>query len=184
MSPARSNILGGVFGLERKHFELLYEAELATATTTWNITGFDGDNEEQYIILGDIQNDSGLLTAYRLRFNADGANNYDFQLLMASNAVITASRANVDGYIIGAANVGQKDNFVGFIVSGKSGVRRTGTVIQGREISATQITSVVVTANQWRNSADPITQMNLHSTQVDGIGVGTRIQIFGLKDLI
>lgn len=150
--------------------------ELATAVTSYDITGLSGDTDVEYQLIMRAVNDSAS-SSYRYRLNNDTATNYGYQYITANGTEKTAARGTfntLSSTWIAGNTIGQIE-FAKIHIFAKSGKERTVISQTSEGNSGTGVSIVSKVAQVWNNTVDELTSINLFATATDGFGVGSRI---------
>lgn len=169
--------VGHIDGLIDNLWEVAYDSgELAEAVTSLTISNLLGNTDQEYELI--IRGRSGANnTLLGLRFNGDTGNNYGTQGLVGYDSTFAAFRDTGIAYIELSSAVLTSGNlyFGRFHIFAKSGYLRTVIGKVSEDIATTTITRIGTYGGVWSNTADEITSLTIHSTQANGLGIGTRI---------
>ncbi len=147
------------------------------ARTVINITGLDGDTDEEYEL---IMRGIGGNEATRLRFNNDSGSNYGEQNLKGTDSTVGAGRGTANtsillfNYNLGVGNAG----LVKATMYTKSGYVRTVLLNDVSNITGTTVSRINIAGSSWSNTADNITTMVIYNDAANGLGVGTNIELY------
>ena len=147
------------------------------ARTVVNITGLDGDTDEEYEL---IMRGVGGNEATRLRFNNDSGSNYGEQNLKGTDSTVGAGRGTANtsillfNYNLGVGNAG----LVKATMYTKSGYVRTVLLNDVSNITGTTVSRINIAGSSWSNTADNITTMVIYNDAANGLGVGTNIELY------
>lgn len=172
--------------MENKSWRLVSETDVGAATNQVDITGLNGDSDFEYQIRVKII--SGANGGYyALQPNADSTGaNYNLKGWSGNahndNVVISTTALPVAGIYCGYTNaVGQQSISENSVFS-KTGNSRVFFTHRANAISTTAITdSIGTTYTVWNNSANNITSFRLISQNINGIGVGSHIEIWARR---
>ncbi len=148
--------------------------ELAVDTTTYSITGLDGDTDIEYqLIVRYVQpGDVNLL----LNFNGDTGANYGKQFMYGRDTATAAIRFTGQGNIRITQSVSGASGYLAFSNShifAKSGKERTLLNHNAASITGTTIYNVEKSASVWNNTADNLVSMQFSQGSGD-IKAGSR----------
>lgn len=161
-------------------WELIKDITVAADATQVDITGLDGDEDEQYQMVVVIDNpDAVLASDMKLRFNGDSGANYNRQSSTwdgggAPGANRATSQTEIDlAWSISATFRG----IMSFMISASKGDGRWRT-LQGHNYSGSAAPIGHTAFGEWENAVDNITELSLFSANADTIGAGSRIWLF------
>jgi len=151
------------------------------AITSLAITGLDGDTDEEYMLVCRFVAGAAP-SQFLLRPNNDSGSNYGKQYLEASVSNAAAYRWTGAAFMeVGYAQASGNLSFSNTKLCSKSGYLRTVVSKVARTISGTTITEMILWSQDWNNTANNITSLNISSDQSNGIGVGTHILLFAKR---
>jgi hypothetical protein len=161
---------------------LVHEKDFTTAAQTYTVTGLDGNTDVQYQIYTRIRNQSGSSTDLYLRPNGDTGSNYGFQLIAGNNTTPAASRStSFTGMLLAnsilAGQIGQTTNTCYM----KTGFERSCISTGVGGISGTTMFQTDVDASVWNNTSSNVTSLDFYSSQTNGIGVGSHIEVWARR---
>ena len=160
-------------------FQVVYNSGiLANDTTSIEITGLDGNVDEQYELLIYLKNgNASTATDIGLVFQNDTGSNYGHTYLYAadssqssgSSTTLTYARLNATGLDAGYTA------FLKSTICAKSGFERIIETIYANDINGTSVGSVGRSTAIWSNTSTNITNLTVKASTTDGIGAGSRI---------
>ena len=172
--------------MENKSWRLVSETDVGGATNQVDITGLNGDSDFEYQIR--IKIISGANGGYyTLQPNADSAGgNYALKGWSGNahndNVVISTTALAVPGIYVGFTNAVSQQTLSETSVFSKGGNSRVFLTQRANAISATNVTdSIGTTYTVWNNSGSNITSFRLVSQNINGIGVGSHIEIWARR---
>lgn len=172
--------------MENKSWRLISETDVGASTNQVDITGLNGDSDFQYQIrLKIISGASG--GYYALQPNADGAGgNYAIKYWGGNahndNVVISTTAPPTAGVYLGFTNAPGQQTVSETAVFSKSGTARVFITQRANAISSTAVTDSIGTGyTVWGNTAGNITSFRLISQNINGIGVGSHIEIWARR---
>lgn len=168
----RTGDLDGI--IQGGEFQKVYDSgDLAAAATSITITGLNGNNEKEYVLISKDISGGGEL---RMHFNNDTGNNYGYQEIYGiSGSAYAYQDTSENGVIINSP--GATSGRIGFGIHkiyAKSGYRRTVISKQAEEIYGTTVNACSMFGYVWNNTSDNITSIVLTSVATNGIGIGSR----------
>jgi hypothetical protein len=166
--------------LKADTFVRVYTNTLTSAATSVTISSLLGNTDEIYIIRAKFVNNAAGAATYAVHPNNDTGTNYGYQYIAGVDTAITAARSTSTGLTIGYNDATNKVCYSECTIYAKSGYVRTAIVHTGRSITGTTITDLYGLGESWNNSADEITSLVIDSSSADGLGIGTRIDIYKL----
>lgn len=149
--------------------------EYGVAQTSITISGLDGDTDEEYLLITRLKSDYVGSVAYYLRPNNDSGSNYGYQLIYGENTTIGAARGTSNNMELGATDATNILSFSKHLIYAKSGYVRTALLEMSAKISGTTVSVVELSGQSWNNTVDNITSLVILSSQINGLGVGSRI---------
>lgn len=169
----------------QKAMRLIYENDITSATTSVNITGLDGNSDIDYEIrVRFVSGSAAGAIDYYFQPNSDSSSsNYRERNIWMDNAnAPTNSTANTAPglYLCGG------NNALGGVCQGKntffakSGFRRTSlnqSIIFNSDASWSSWNRHGI----WTDTGNNITSMNISTTQTNGIGAGSRIEVWARR---
>ncbi|MBP6740182.1 MAG: hypothetical protein KA146_09325 [Leptospiraceae bacterium] len=169
----------------QKAMRLIYENDITSATTSVNITGLDGNIDVEYEIKVRMVSGSAAGTIdYYFQPNSDSnTGNYRERNIYADNATApTASAANTNPglYICGGYNASGAICHGKTLLYAKSGFMRSSlnqsiVFISNASWSSWNRHSI------WTDTGNNITSLNMTSSQTNGIGAGSRIEVWARR---
>lgn len=174
---------GTIDGKVDQLWQVVYDSgELGAAATTINVTGLEGDTDEEYYIITRFINAYAGVCSVQLKINNNSDNIYGRQIIAATGASINPSRSVTNlGFGVGAADDGEC-SFSYALLKAKSGYGRTFHELRAYLIDGTDVNDLITQGAVWDNTVDEITSLNFNATETDGFGVGTRIIILKKVD--
>ncbi len=163
-------------------WQKVYETTISSAVTTLNISGLAGDTDEIYLLKCKFVNDNDSVDtcSYSCFLNNDTtAANYGVQNLVGSGSDALAARntSYSQGFGLSALNT-EEVGIAKIIIYAKSGYVRIGICDRVDGIVGTFISSICIRGYAWNNTADNITSINLVASLTNGIGVGSKIELY------
>ena len=158
-------------------WELIKEVDVLVATTQVDLTGLDGDVDELYRLLVQILKVVASVGTIKLRLNNDSGANYDEQLIEVSGLTHPGGRSSgvTEMRLGGSTGIVTTIN-TDVILAVKSGAFRVAVAEYGGTEGPG--ISLDVQANDWTNTVDNITEMNIFTGVANDIGVGSRVLLF------
>ena len=160
----------------------IYENILSSATTSITISSLDGDTDEEYLIITRFVSGYDGVTNFYIYFNNDSTTtNYGYQTLQGVGPGVSASRdTDLCPWLGRADSLGNISMGEMFIYT-KSGFVRTVLDKFIRDVSGTTVTNIILLGFSWNNTVDNITSLVIASSQTDGIGIGSSIELYKKK---
>lgn len=160
--------------------------ELESATNSIEITGLDGDTDEEYIFLMRLRNDDTTADVlYEGRFNSDSGNNYGDQRMRAYGSTLAAaSNTGLDAMVFGYSGDADNNDRMTFGIYHlfiKTGNKRLVISQFGRELGANVATEVQGRAFVWNNTLDNLTSIQLIADQTNGLAQDSHIELWKLN---
>lgn len=157
----------------------IYSATLTEAATSLTISGLNGDIAKEFKLEARIVNGYDGAAFFLVRpNNVSTASNYGYQQLVGLNDTYEAARGTYAAYYIGYAGALNNLSQGSLIIQATSGYVRTAINEYARTITGTTVTAIVVSGQSWNNTADNITQFNIISDQISGLGIGSQITLW------
>ncbi|MDX1957817.1 MAG: hypothetical protein SFU98_04550 [Leptospiraceae bacterium] len=169
----------------QKAMRLIYENDITAPTTSVNITGLDGDSDVIYEIYFRIVG-AGSVADMNLRPNADSTTSYNCRnMYNQSNSGTTAHFYNDahTGFFLTSAGGGSLNGATAsgrFTLYAKTGNFRTWNGYSGKAIS----TSDYMMNHYfcwYTNTSTNITSLQITGNTANGIGAGSRIEIWSKR---
>ena len=150
-------------------------------TSNSNIYNYclNGDTDVEYMLK--IKQVGGAAGSWnKLTFNSDTGANYGYQCLRGENTTIGANRATTSAVIIGSHNAfaaGEIGLFE-YLIYAKSGFVRTVLSKSAVGIATTTVNELNMIGQSWNNTVDNLTDIKVDGDAVNGLGIGTQIELF------
>ena len=164
-------------------WERIYDSTLSSAATSVTISDLEGDTDCLYrLVTRGISGYAG--SAFiQIQPNADATtSNYGYQSLRGDSTTASAARATTyDGILCGYSTAITRLFFSDVLLYAKSGYERTALSNIVNNITGTTVSQINLTGGVWDNTADEITSLRLISSQADGLGIGTHIELYRLN---
>jgi hypothetical protein len=159
--------------------QLVHEKQFEANATDYDVTNLDGDVDMEYFIIVKIVNQSGGAANYSIRLNNDSGTNYGFNEIHGSGGSAGSSEGTGQTALgIGkSSNDGRRSFFQGWMYA-KSGDLRYLSGVHTRDINGDDIDEVRTEVGTWVNTTDKITSLRFHSDAANGLGIGTRIEVW------
>ena len=160
-------------------WERIYSNTITSATSSFSITGLEGNTDEVYKLITRIVNDESTPT-YKMYFTSDTTNtNYGRQQLQPlSGSVAAASSIYLFmGYATATGQISHNEIFI----YAKSGYVRTCLINIVGQLSGTTIPRLHLAGVTWNNTSSEFTSMDLTCNTAGGFGVGTVIELYRLN---
>jgi hypothetical protein len=176
-----ASIAGTIYGNE---WQTIYDSgELGSAQTSITISNLDGNTDKEYRLIARVVNGYSGVSGSFLTFNGDTGTNYGDQELYGESTTVgsvrTSPRSNV--FMTAGTALGGISLFDGIIYA-KSGFVRTLIAKTAYRIAGTTVEGIMSEGCVWNNTADNLTSMTLTASQINGLGVGTRIILMRRAD--
>lgn len=176
------NITETALEFAARGWELLAEHVFGSPAISHTINSLDGNSDVVYLLnCLWVYNDTGGTTISLYPNGDTNTDNYRRQMLQAYGANVAGQWSDsIAGFYVGYLSVGSTISWVpGMFLYAKSGTRRA---IQGFR-HTDYITSLSAGVwhsflGVWTNTADNITSLLFQANQSNGIGAGSRIQLF------
>lgn len=170
--------VGSRFQLYKLVAKKVADITISTATTQVDITGLDIDKESEYMlvatrVVGATLVDNGDLTLF-VNDNTTHTNYY-YQQLAAVNTDLSAERTNKNRWLRG--NLGSHFNIT------KIKLTNNGYFVS-QEDEITNLSSSISLIKRYMNSTftlTSITKLSIIAQEANGIGIGSRFQLYKLK---
>ena len=164
-------------------WERIYDSTLSSAATSVTISDLEGDTDCLYrLVTRGISGYAG--SAFiQIQPNADATtSNYGYQSLRGDSTTASAARATTyDGILCGYSTAITRLFFSDVLLYAKSGYERTALSNIVNNITGTTVLQINLTGGVWDNTADEITSLRLISSQADGLGIGTHLELYRLN---
>ena len=149
------------------------------ARTVINITGLDGNTDEEYeLMVRRIEGESSESNMY-VRPNNDSGNNYGDQQMYGANTSTGAARNAVySGFLMCQGIALNNISFAKLLLYAKSGYVRTALHTNAIGISGTSINQIKSRGSSWNNTSDNITSLAISTDVSNGLGIGTNIELY------
>ena len=169
----------------QKAMRLIYETDVTSATTSVNITGLDGNTDVEYEIKVRMVSGSAAGTIdYYFQPNSDSTTgNYRERNIYADQVTTpSASSANSNPgmYLCGGYNGSGAICHGRSILYAKSGFMRS-SLNQSIVFVSNASWSSWNRHSIWTDTGNNITSLNISTTQTNGIGAGSRIEVWARK---
>ena len=162
--------------LDLSNFTLVAEIELGSVATSIDFTGLDINTDGTYFFVFTFENVDAALNQIFLDINGDNVNtNYHRQVFQAVNGTLTGARANNNHFLNIAAGESCAGHVLVLIDAG--GFAKMVSVASVNDPAAIEMfNTMCATASTVAN----ITQVTFEGTKVDGLGVGSKVQLYKL----
>lgn len=178
-----STATGGLLGLQA--WKRLYANTVSgAAVTSWDVTtGLAGDTDRiYYIFVYVVENATNNVIG--MRFNNDSTGTYGDQDVTGSGTTAAAARATgATRFPFSFLNAAGARMWCTAVVAAISGFER---VIQAQimdqqvtMVAGTTITKTGARTGMWNNTASEINRITVFSSIASGIGIGSRLEIWG-----
>jgi hypothetical protein len=168
-------------------WELIRDETISKNTTSFTLSGLNGDSDILYLLLVHYRNPTGEGVCCDIRFNNDSGKNYNGIVTYSDGSVVATTVRNNRSELgfVGAIGTDSGSNLnIGWgsaLIYAKSGTPRT-VLIDVYEPTA----RLDFKGWHWDNASDNITSMVLVANSAgrdipEGIGAGTRILLFRMK---
>jgi len=156
------------------------------ARTIINISGLNGNTDVEYRLICRIVSDCDGYSNYLLRPNNDSAANYGYQYVCGNDSSVLAGRSTtITGLFLtdcGGYSAGEhKKMFSDTFIYAKSGYLRTVITEQIGDTYSSTIGQIILMGSVWTNTADNITSLVIAASGVNGLGVGTSIELYARR---
>jgi hypothetical protein len=162
-------------------WERIYSNTITSATSSFSITGLEGNTDVIYRLVTRIISDDVSTPTYRFYLSNDTTDaNYGRQNLQAIVSTIIAPRAN--NYIFfGYADASGQINMADTLIYAKSGYNRIFLLNNVCQISGTRVRRVFICGGVWNDSSTELTSIDLTCDTAGGFGVGSNIELYRLN---
>ena len=166
--------------------QLIYSCELTEAATSITISGLNGNTDVEYRLICRFVSDCDGYSNYLLRPNNDSGANYGYQYVLGNASSVLAGRSTTTtglfltdcgGYASGEHKKGVSDTFI-YV---KSGYLRTAITKQIGDTYSSTVGQILLMGSVWTNTADNITSLVIAASGVNGLGVGTSIELYARR---
>ena len=165
-------------------FQRIYSNTLTSAATSITISGLNGDVDKVYRIKCRFVNGYNVAANFMARLNNDsGASNYGYQSLDGTNATATALRDTAEAQL--ALGYCSTLNYISMgegLLYAKSGYVRTFLNEYSNSITGTTVTAIFIKGQSWNNIVDNISSIVVLADQTNGLGAGTVIELYALRE--
>lgn len=153
--------------------------------TSLTLSGLHGDSDLVYFIRYKIINGYNGSAYNKLLINNDSTTgHYGTHEIDGTNTSGSAYKDTNLGtiYLSNSASAQNNISFGELLIHACSGHVRPVFMSGGRNMSGTTVSTVDEWAYVWSNTADEITSLVIASSQTNGIGVGSIIELFARRD--
>ncbi len=165
-------------------WQKIYENDIESATQEVTIPSLNGNLDVLYNLVCRFKNGNpDYTTWWGLRLNSDSGSNYGIQSIKGNNTDPSAQRY-IDQdtlYLTYTATALGSLSMINALLYAKSGFVRTMINSATSGILGTTIAEIRLHGQVWNNTVDNITSMIIRSSQPEGIGVGSHIELWALK---
>ena len=159
--------------------QIIHDKKFDANATTYSIGNVDGDEQRIYLLTCRFYSEGGAATTlYKLRFNADSGNNYGYAYHGYDGSQIGGIAQNQDGCVIGRNDNSDRICYSKSWIWAQKGYIRAVMTDYMSDINGETIRSVIQQHSVWSNTADNITNLTILADQTDGLGAGTRIELW------
>jgi hypothetical protein len=143
------------------------------------VLGLDGDQDEMYLIRSFlVPATSAFPNRIDIQLNGDTDTNYGHQFIRAIDTTVDAARVTAfTGLQLNVAT-GSELSFGESLLFAKSGAVRTIVNQHTGGVIGTTVDRVVSLSEVWNNSDDVIRELWFLANNVNGIGVGSRVEVY------
>jgi len=158
--------------------EKIFETTVTgSAVTSIDITGLEGDTDEQYML--DVSRvDDGNCANLAVRFNGDTGSNYGYQLLSGSDTTTVAARGATVYLLFGVSGTTGYLSGGNMLIHAKSGYVRTVLCNYTQNVTGTTVDTLRTLGQAWNNTGDEITSINILNSGAGDLGIGTSISLY------
>lgn len=148
-----------------------------TITDAQDVTfsGLSGETDGRYLIKADIITGAGGNSLVELRPNG-GSANLSYVNVYGTGAV-SGSGGGATAFV---AQVGSEGAYADVEFNPRTGKARRG--MSKTQADSGSIDAVIFSAIRWDDDSTPITSLVLHSSVVNGIGIGSRFSLYKLAE--
>jgi hypothetical protein len=159
-------------------WQKIFDTRLTSAATSFNITGLNGDTDEEYMLMSFFVSNAATNT-FEMRFNTDTGTNYGYQKIGSDNGTNLIATSGSLSYIeIGYTASSGQVSMSRVLIYAISGKTRPVRVWQSESVTTSVITGCNTFASSWSNTANEITTINILSSDSNGLGVGTQVCLY------
>jgi len=179
MRVGKKQVLGT---LKADAFVKIYDSgELAASATSVAISGLNGDTDEEYIIRCRLVSGAAD-SVFEMRLAGDTGNNYGHQFLYGNNTSPAAARDVKTFWYLGGSDCDSGESAYSEVrLYAKTGFIRTALEITASKIATTTITSIWRMGLSWNDTSTNITSITVLADQANGLGVGSRIEVYAKR---
>lgn len=174
----------GVLTVEKgevtERWRKIYETDIDTACTSFTISNLDGNADVEYLIRTRfVRGGTSADMTYGLQLNEDTGTNYGYQYIRGVSTSLLGFRGGSQTYMrIGKADDLSEVSQGRFTLHAKTGYVRTLLGSFSENITTSELGGGNMEWDFWGNTADNVTKITFLSSQANGIGVGTHIEIW------
>lgn len=161
------------------------ETDIATETTSYTVSGLNGDSDGEYKIIVRGVGGSGSTGNLAVCPNGDmTTSHYGYQYLNAAGSTPTAVKtSSTFCFSTGWMGAAGNSNLGTLTLYAKSGRARYSTLFAAETAIGLNVSSILMYAAAWSNTTDNITSLtftgsNGTAQQTNALGVGTHIEIW------
>lgn len=169
-----------------KTWRLIYENDVTTTTSSIVVSGLNGDSDLEYMIFTKFVGATAGSGDFQIELNGDSTNaNYIVHNMSAVNGSAPSGTLSSPGSGAGLAINGTGGSsltagtiFVSkLLLFAKTGTRRIALYEMGKTLNTSE--SIIASGSLWwNNTSSNITDMRFFYTNGNGIGAGSRIEIW------
>jgi len=168
-----------------KHLELIYSYYADIPTDHINVTGLNGNVDGEYIIELKIVSNSSLNSTLYLRPNNNSSSDYILQECGAKwdSTFLSEKWTTQDGFWMANMASSGYMSFSRSVLMARAGTHRLMLMEGGGSYNITtkSFYMTAVYLQSWSNSSDNITSLYFYSSNPDGIGTGSTIDIWARR---
>jgi hypothetical protein len=160
---------------------LIYETDVTSATTSVNVTGLNGDVDNQYMILTEVIGNA-TASLFIQPNNDSTSTNYGHSSINTLNgASPNSGKVTSDtGLTVTFFDSGRIGKSVLFL-NAKSGKQRVAFSSIVGQVNGTDVYSTRIFGSTWNNTSSNITSLTFISSQANGIGAGSHIEVWARR---
>lgn len=163
-------------------WQKIYETDIATAVSQFDITGLDGDSDIIYKLITRFKSDTASGTNYYCVPNNASDSVFGEQTVYGQNNVISASRPAGDRPAFIGANAGSGQLSMGeTLIYAKSSYERTFLTVTGYGITGTTVDSLLIEGAVMNDISNNITSFRIKGNVADCIGIDSHIELWRLN---
>jgi hypothetical protein len=171
-----------------KSWRLIYENDISSSISSVTISGLDGNADTEYMIIARFTGATAGVGDYRLELNGDSSANYTAHVMLIrqpnNSGVGNSIGGGFTALVFGVSDGSTISNSTTVVskmhLQSKIGLRRVASIETQKYVSLGE-SIYLIGQTWWENASSNITSMRVYYTNGNGIGPGSRIEVWAKR---